>query len=146
SSRESSATPKIPRDGRLNLSSEKQKAARPYTPSGQTPYLTPYSTPRHGTQHPSSQSQRVTTAAAAPAPSSVSVPSSFDRHSQSKYNPSGVTSHDPNHWHQAASAWAHRASKPPGSRTPRTPAYEDRGPSTPVAAPAYDDGTPLYDE
>ncbi|XP_058804062.1 transcription elongation factor SPT6 isoform X2 [Phymastichus coffea] len=89
----------------------------PYTPSGQTPYITPYQTPANPTPR-----------------YGESTPSS---HNMSGHQFTGVNEAD---WRRAAEAWARHTSRPGTNQgTPHTN-------SSPRSMSLSGDGTPLYDE
>ncbi|XP_044731246.1 transcription elongation factor SPT6 isoform X2 [Chrysoperla carnea] len=143
----------------------------PYTPSGQTPFMTPYQTPRYGQQTPAHMPPPMSgpflhPGAVTPAHRSHVMENSPRSRA---YN----TSNDPTDWQKAAEAWARSKTHDDGRNTPRgstgqrTPRYDDlnrnrkagshstksprSGRSTPRTntsprSMSIGDATPLYDE
>ncbi|KAJ4440072.1 hypothetical protein ANN_08204, partial [Periplaneta americana] len=133
----------------------------PYTPSGQTPFMTPYhtphatQTPRYGQQtpshHPPHHNQpflhpgSVTPAHRTPTHRIVHTP-----HTPHSRPAQPSTINEPTDWRKAAEAWAKLKNRDSGMNTPRqdgrsTPRQHSSGNST----PRFDDlrkMTPRYDE
>ncbi|KAL1488885.1 hypothetical protein ABEB36_014678 [Hypothenemus hampei] len=119
----------------------------PYTPSGQTPFMTPYQTPqsqqtpRYGTPSPA-QSMGPPGPFAHPSSVSRSSQRSSSSHHRSRSSSgyrshSGFSSAEQMDWQKAAEAWAARSRGTPRSECGRTN-------SSPYSMSI--DGTPLYDE
>lgn len=136
----------------------------PYTPSGQTPFMTPYHTP-HGTQtprygqqtpshHPAHHTQGfLHPGSVTPSPPSHRTPTHrvvHPPHTPHSRSAQGTMVNEPMDWRRAAEAWAKLKNRESGMNTPRqdgrtTPRQHSSGSST----PQFDDlrkTTPRYDE
>ncbi|XP_068086670.1 transcription elongation factor SPT6 [Anabrus simplex] len=133
----------------------------PYTPSGQTPFMTPYhtphttQTPRYDQQPPPQQPPQMTPSHQGPFlhPGSVTPGHRTPSHRvarEARIIPTVTQTTDPMDWRKAAEAWAKLKNREPGMGTPRqdgrtTPRQGSSGSST----PRYDDirrTTPRYDD